>query len=269
MKKALTVLALFYAVSESGYAEHSITNGNDVEFGKYPWFAALNIKYNPLNSVNCGGTLIATEWVVTAAHCAVNYYPDIEGWQPRAVFGMYDKNQPITQSMIYYGVEVYLYPSWPNNNGADDIALIRLDRPVSDVIPIPLTYEKPTAKGVMGILGYGIYTVVNGVPQYPDKMQQASIPVQMGEICNNPEYAIQNFNETTEICAGTIDGIRINAGLSDSGSPSLITTAEGDYQLAGIVSRGSPYDNWIKASPGVYTYVAAYADWIYSHVKDN
>lgn len=42
-----------------------IVGGYDVGYYKYPWFASLMIQ----GFVNCGGTLIAPKFVVTAAHC--------------------------------------------------------------------------------------------------------------------------------------------------------------------------------------------------------
>lgn len=44
-----------------------IVGGTDAEFGRFPWFVALA---NQDNETICGGTLIAPDIVLTAAHCS-------------------------------------------------------------------------------------------------------------------------------------------------------------------------------------------------------
>jgi secreted trypsin-like serine protease len=43
-----------------------ITNGNTAARGQFPWQAALVID----GAYFCGGSLISSLWVLTAAHCA-------------------------------------------------------------------------------------------------------------------------------------------------------------------------------------------------------
>ena len=43
--------------------------------GKYPWIGVLNFGSNDgSNPKGCGSTLVAANWVVTAAHCVVGVY---------------------------------------------------------------------------------------------------------------------------------------------------------------------------------------------------
>jgi secreted trypsin-like serine protease len=46
--------------------QHRITGGSTASRGQFPWQVALIVE----NSWFCGGSLISSRWIVTAAHCA-------------------------------------------------------------------------------------------------------------------------------------------------------------------------------------------------------
>jgi chymotrypsin-like protease len=47
--------------------EPRIVGGQDVDVGEWPWQVRLSI----FPGSRCGGTIIAENWVLTAAHCVV------------------------------------------------------------------------------------------------------------------------------------------------------------------------------------------------------
>ena len=53
--------------------QEKIVGGEEAERGEWPWQALLEV-VDPVDSLIypiCGGTLIDSKWVVTAAHCTV------------------------------------------------------------------------------------------------------------------------------------------------------------------------------------------------------
>merc|ERR1712228_834889 len=55
-----------------------IVGGTETEINEYPWIASIA---DSQESQFCGGTLIASQWVLTAAHCM---FKDQAGTQPQA-----------------------------------------------------------------------------------------------------------------------------------------------------------------------------------------
>lgn len=46
-----------------------IFGGNETEIDQFPWTVALEYRNKNPPCVNCGGSLINTRYVITAAHC--------------------------------------------------------------------------------------------------------------------------------------------------------------------------------------------------------
>ena len=49
----------------------NILRGNDAPDDKYPYVAVVSIQYNRKHE--CGGSIIAEQWILTASHCVNRY----------------------------------------------------------------------------------------------------------------------------------------------------------------------------------------------------
>lgn len=168
------------------------------------------------------GTLIAEDWVVTAAHAAahIQAHPPAHG-APHFVF---------VRGRGYAVAEIVIHPGYDDQTQANDIALIRLARPVRDARPACL-YEGDDEVGqIVHMAGAG-YTG-NGRTGAGDSADGAlrGATIRVGGEEGN--VLTWRFRAPGERGVTRLEGI---SGPGDSGGPALIETAQG-FCLAGVSS---------------------------------
>lgn len=252
-------MQIAHAQEEAGGASPDIVGGEEATPGEFPWQAFLRI-----GSYICGGSLIAPQWVMTAAHCVER---DDEPGQPvspstvTVYLGKHNIRQAETSQQTKSVAQVIIHPNYDPNRSDNDIALLRLSSAAtlnSRVATIPLLVspgdDPLTAPGIQAtVTGWGT-TSENGLVS--DTLQKVSVPIVSNAACSQAlSYAItQNM-----ICAGYDDGGK-DACQGDSGGPLIVPNGDGGWKQTGIVSFG-----FGCARPelyGVYTRVSRYIDWI-------
>jgi secreted trypsin-like serine protease len=95
---------------------------------KYPFFAWLNIKLESFtqDTTFCGGTLIAPDVVMTAAHC-LEYSSAIDVWVNSTTRKAND------YEYFRKSIRTVVHPKYIGNKPGYDIALVFLDSPVKEV----------------------------------------------------------------------------------------------------------------------------------------
>jgi trypsin len=194
-------------------AQAEIINGFKAGVRDFP-FMALVLVGNSL----CGGTLIDADSVLTAAHCVTA--PN-GGVRPPSAFELYigkaNLNR-VKKSNRYRVVSVYRYDKYDPGTFQNDVAVLKLNRPVSGVSPIPIVapdsdaYQAP-GQGVLAA-GWGT-TSVNKI-----KISLHLRAVQLAVVSNTSCEASypDGFDVQTMMCASAPgkDSCR-----GDSGGPLL------------------------------------------------
>ncbi|KYN38801.1 Serine protease easter [Trachymyrmex septentrionalis] len=260
-----------------------VVGGNKTGIFQYPWMALIAYDTGrPNPEFRCGGTIISSRYVLTAAHC-VTFLPG--GLQLIGVrVGDHDlskerdcdtnnKGLEVVCAERYqdFGVEsVQFHPEYTRTKLQNDIALIRLNSTVDfrprNVKPVCLPFGTATALNHNKAVVTGWGSTELG-PRSQDLLQ-AKLPLMAIEQCK------EIYKRTTQIwykqlCAG--GQMNVDSCLGDSGGP---LQAAGIYNSTsiriiqyGVVSYGLKQCG-TEGFPGIYTNVAYYMDWILNTLTD-
>ncbi len=248
-----------------------IVGGNPTTINKYPWQVALISAFasNPRTGQFCGGSLIAPQWVLTAAHCViesgvVSLPGDID-----VVAGVTQLSSGPTSGgagQRFDVAQVIPYPGYNEGTSDSDLALLQLAAPAalnSSVGVIGLVGPSNAALFAPGenavVTGWGDMDPDPNVDNYPDDLHEVSVPIVDNNTCN-ASYGGSITNNM--LCAGLPQGGQ-DSCQGDSGGP-LVVPNGGGWLQAGVVSFGNGCAQ--PDSYGVYTRLANFKSWVDSNV---
>ncbi|GFY73834.1 proclotting enzyme [Trichonephila inaurata madagascariensis] len=220
-------------------------------------------------SAECGGTLITTKHVITAAHCVVSSRRG-KTMSPRQLLvrlGDYDiESDNDGATPVDYPVRsVIKFNTFDIRTFQNDIAILVLNSTVEfgkHIYPICLPFDVFTGEDLANknafTAGWG--TISYGGPASP-KLREVQIRIWENSRCKvvfRREVPITSAN----VCAG--DGDK-DACRGDSGGPLMLAHTDGKFYLVGIVSFGKKCAD--PGVPGVYCRISHFLDWIEQQVE--
>jgi secreted trypsin-like serine protease len=292
------------AAAAGGDVIGRVFGGDEVPDDQYPFQVALLKASDLTESAEsqygaqfCGGTLVAPNFVLTAAHCMTDGSKPLVAGDIVVLAGSHD----LTAGKRIAVKSIVLNDLYNQASLDHDAALLELSDPVA-LPPVTLDFAgdaiTPTANIVSAlVLGWGM----NENGEYPKHLLETRLDVVPSADCNigikaiyakDLKVAVKNLGDQyfvspddsarigdemasritdpltpAMICAGLKSGKR-DSCYGDSGGP-LIADIGGKPVQLGIVSWGEgPADSDVKCGHqdayGVYSRVSVFKDWIQS-----
>jgi secreted trypsin-like serine protease len=235
-----------------------IVGGTNASITEFPWQISMQ---TPSGFHFCGGSILDSEWILTASHC-------VDGQSPsdfRIVAGITRVSQSST-GQIRNVAQIIMFPGYVTPENGKDVALVRMSS------PLDLSGANAKAIGIVtaadasaGATNPGVNTTVTGWGTLssggssPDNLQKVTVPI----ISNaDADAAYTDVSITADQLAAGLLGVGgKDSCQGDSGGP-LVVGSGSSAKLAGVVSWGFGCAD--PRFPGMYARVSSFEQFITS-----
>ena len=229
--------------------EGRITNGYNADVGQFPYQVGLSLQINHNAFIWCGGSIISTDYLLTAAHCVDNAVG------VTVYFGTTDLNFP-DKTVTVDSNSIIIHEGWNVQTFANDIALIRVptitytDKIQPVQLPAISSSYPSYDEEIVVASGWGNIFDGSGVTDY---LQYAYM-----RVISNAECA-KTYGEIvipSMMCVSTYYGVSTCQG--DSGGPLVLESS--NVQI-GVTSFASVAGCTV-GDPAGFTRITSFLPWI-------
>ena len=225
-------------IVDSAVAQARIINGTAAPEGSWPFIVSLRHSSN--NGHFCGGSVIAGNLILTAAHCVTN--PGTEQKVAAGSLYVVAKQTRLDQGTgeLLQVAQVVINPSYVATSFTGDAALLvlkgRTTAPAIALADDAFESSALATKAWAWTAGWGsttpnVPTAGNDGARWPNQLMATALRISTPAACN-ALYGGANFT-TWNLCVGREDSTFCNG---DSGGPHVVQATDGTWRQIGITS---------------------------------
>ncbi|KAL5281072.1 hypothetical protein ACFFRR_004845 [Megaselia abdita] len=230
-----------------------IISGENAYLGQFPWQVILKKDLN--DELLCGGSIISSNWVLTAAHCTSGRSSVV------VAYGTVDRDDLSTYQVIGSS-GIFVHPQYDAKFLSNDVSLINLPSSLtfnSYVQPIRLNTDpsRSLVGQVATIVGFGVMDDED--LDYSENMKYAATIIRDNSVCDTvypSDYVTSNT-----VCAEPLSGNQ-NICSGDSGGPLIIQDGQGYIQVG--INSFVVEDECTKGYPSGFVRMSSFISYVSS-----
>jgi secreted trypsin-like serine protease len=234
-----------------------IIGGHQADPGEYPFQVAILRRQvaDRFSAQFCGGSLIAANRVLTAAHCVVD-----RAANKLDVLAGTNRLAPGGGTRVHVTAK-HVHPGYNPRTSGNDLAVLELASPLP-YDPIPLVgagqFDLWDPGTMATVTGWGDRDRRDSSVNFPVNLYEVEVPILSNAQCRNAYGA--GYLKAKMLCAGDLSNGGEDSCQGDSGGPLFVPDGGSGWIQVGIVSFGIGCGR--RDFPGVYTRVVRYRAFI-------
>lgn len=154
-----------------------VVGGADVDQTRFPYYTILDVE-TPAGFFFCGAVLVNDDILLTTAECTSGFTSIFA-----AVNFTIESDSPTGFEYFREITRVVVHPDFNSTNNQNDLAVLKMELPVTQVAPIPVDPNRVRNNVAVTAVGFG--ELAAGTGTFPTILQEVEVVTIATSLCNS------------------------------------------------------------------------------------